>query len=217
MFSVFVGLCLPHPLAPPVSRIKLVARSLACGIGSRTFSLGKSAASATVSESSPPPFPFCLVSGSPLPLLTQIAWELLFFLSLPVPGFRPSGVSVLFLFLLPESLRDVTLNTGVCWVTPFFAGQSVSAYCGGGESFLEAQHCKYRSGEQPGENSIHLKGFGRDPATGEDFVHHTEVRRAVKTHIEHSWIENTVHAQRRPDQIHWSASLWWRALEFSWL
>lgn len=60
--SVFVlVLCLlplPYSSPPaPVSRIKLVSRSVACGIRSRTFSLGKSMAIGTVSVPLPSPTP----------------------------------------------------------------------------------------------------------------------------------------------------------------
>lgn len=52
---VSVSGCASPPARAPVSRIKLVARSVACGIRSRPFSIGKSVASAAVSALPAPP------------------------------------------------------------------------------------------------------------------------------------------------------------------
>lgn len=71
---------LPHPSPPaPVSRIELVSRSVACGIRSRTFSLGKSIWLLVLYLFLCPYPPFTLALGEhahdpfmPSPLLTPI-------------------------------------------------------------------------------------------------------------------------------------------------
>lgn len=88
MFLFLCWFCASFPLPyssppAPVSRIKLVSRSVACGIRSRTFSLGKSTATGTVSVPLPSPTPH----SCPLGKLPQtFLFPPLYHLSFPILG-----------------------------------------------------------------------------------------------------------------------------------